>query len=134
MFVKKNIYINFTINDANNNLSQFHFSAALPSNIQNLTISEPHVIVTKICPSCYYCPFDTTTEIPCPAGTYFSVTNANNFGQCQASPTGTIALWLLSILSSALPGPTVGPLMRSRRRIVQLVLRVIIAPSGPRIQ
>ena len=82
------INVNFTIDGVNPTISLSQFSAALPSNVQVQSLSDAQVLATKICPSGYYCPADTTSEIPCPSGTYFNGTNANNVGQCLPCPTG----------------------------------------------
>lgn len=86
--IPPSITVNFTVDSVNPSLSQSQFSASLPSNIQVQTISDVQVAAVQTCPSGYYCPTDTTTPTPCPAGTYFSGTNANNANQCVDCPAG----------------------------------------------
>ena len=82
------ITVNFEVNGADPTLSQSQFQNALPSNIVVDSYVDVIVSAQRVCPTGYYCPADTTTPIPCPAGTYNNFTNKVAVGDCVVCPVG----------------------------------------------
>jgi hypothetical protein len=95
---KNSISVNFTIDNVDSTLNKSAFVAALPSNVVVKTIEEIVVFANKVCPAGYFCPPDTTKEVPCAAGTYFNGTNAMSQSNCTSCPPGTFCR-----LASVLP-------------------------------
>ena len=92
------ITVDFEIDNVDPNLSQAQFQNALPSNVVVSSYTDVVVSGQTVCPTGYYCPADTTTPVPCPAGTYNSLTNKITVGDCLACPVGQFCT-----ISSTLP-------------------------------
>ena len=83
------IYVNISIDGASPSLNQSQFQNALPSNVVLAQYQDVLVAVQASCFQGYYCPTDTTTPIPCPAGTYNSLPNIADPSGCLTCPQGS---------------------------------------------
>ena len=115
---------NLTINNINASLSKDQFLAALPAGVVINNFQESIILVSKVCPVGYYCPADSTKEIPCPNGTYNGLTNANNVGQCNPCTEG-----FYCVLASSAPVACPAGTYRGEKRAGQ-VSDCTVCPSG----
>ena len=83
------IYVNISIDGASSTMNQSQFQNALPSNVVLTQYQDVLVAVQASCFQGYYCPVDTTTPIPCPAGTYNSLPNIADPSGCLTCPQGS---------------------------------------------
>ena len=83
------IYVNISIDGASSTMNQSQFQNALPSNVVLTQYQDVLVAVQASCFQGYYCPTDTTTPIPCPAGTYNSLPNIADPSGCLTCPQGS---------------------------------------------
>jgi len=83
------IYVNISIDGASSTMNQSQFQNALPSNVVLTQYQDVLVAVQASCFQGYYCPMDTTTPIPCPAGTYNSLPNIADPSGCLTCPQGS---------------------------------------------
>ena len=86
---RSTISVNFTIDGADPSLSQSQFQGALPDNVALQSYKDELVVIQGDCQKGYYCPADTTTPIPCPAGTYNNFTNIASLSGCVVCPQGS---------------------------------------------
>ena len=80
------VLVNFTINGASTDINQSVFENALPSSIAMGQYEDVLVVYENNCPVGYFCPGDTTTATPCPAGSYNNYTNAVSLSDCLVCP------------------------------------------------
>ena len=80
------VLVNFTINGASTGINQSVFENALPSSIAMGQYEDVLVVYENNCPVGYFCPGDTTTATPCPAGSYNNYTNAVSLSDCLVCP------------------------------------------------
>lgn len=87
-FVYNALQVNFTIDDASQDLNQSAFVGALPDGVTDLLYDDQVVVYVETCPTGYFCVSDTTMPAACPAGTFRDTPGAEARGDCLDCPAG----------------------------------------------
>ena len=76
------IQVNISIVGASVKMNQSEFKRKLPDSVQVDNYEDQLDVMVGECSAGYYCPIDTTTAIPCPAGTYNNLTGKQAVEDC----------------------------------------------------